>query len=94
MKCEVCKNDKSGCVGKEAAAEEPEEKPQKKGGVNPALILLAVLALGGGGAFYYFKFVKQKSSTKGGDNLSEYEFENEYEDTEIEQVEDGPEQEE
>ena len=94
MKCEVCKNDKSGCVGKEAAAEEPEEKPQKKVGVNPALILLTILVLGGGGAFYYFKFVKQKSSTKGGDDLSEYEFEDEYEDTEIEQVEDGSEQEE
>lgn len=92
--CEVCSKDKSRCVGKEAAPQEPEEEPEKKSGVNPILILLTVLLLGGGGAFYYFKFVKQKSSTKGGDDLSDLDYEDEYEDTEVELIEDEPEQEE
>ena len=86
--CEVCSKDKSGCVGKETAPQEPEEEPKKKGGVNPVLILLTVLLLGGGGAFYYFKFVKQKSTTKGGDDLSELDYEDDYEDTEVELIED------
>lgn len=43
---------------------------------------------------HYFKFVKQKSSTKGGDDLSELDYEDEYEDTEVELIEDEPEQEE
>ncbi len=38
MDCEVCKNDRSGCVGKEPAAEEPKEEPKEKGGLIPALI--------------------------------------------------------
>ena len=92
--CEVCSKDKSRCVGKAKAPQEPEEEPKKKGGMNPVPILLTVLVLGGGGVFYYFKFVKQKSSTKGGDDLSELDYEDEYEDTEIELIEDGPEQEE
>ena len=79
MDCEVCKNDRSGCVGKEPAAEEPKEEPKEKGGLNPALILLPLLLIGGGGAFYYFKFIKDKSSTKGNDDLGEYDFEDEYE---------------
>ena len=90
MDCEVCKNDRSGCVGKEPAAEEPKEEPKEKGGLNPALILLPLLLIGGGGAFYYFKFVKDKSSTKGNDDLGEYDFEDEYEDTEVEYLDDTP----
>lgn len=90
MDCEVCKNDRSGCVGKEPAAEEPKEDPKEKGGLNPALILLPLLLIGGGGVFYYFKFVKDKSSTKGNDDLGEYDFEDEYEDTEVEYLDDTP----
>ena len=90
MDCEVCKNDRSGCVGKETAAEEPKEEPKEKGEFNPALILLSLLLIGGGGAFYYFKFVKGKSSTKGNDDLGEYDFEDEYEDTEVEYLDDTP----
>ena len=90
MDCEVCKNDRSGCVGKEPAAEEPKEEPKEKGGLNPALILLPLLLIGGGGAFYYFKFIKDKSSTKGNDDLGEYDFEDEYEDTEVEYLDDTP----
>lgn len=95
--CEVCDKDKSLCVGKSATTQEPEKEPEKdskkKGGVNPVLIFLAVLALGGGGAFYYFKFVKQKSATKDGDDLSELDYEDEYEDTETELIGNEPEQE-
>ena len=72
------------------AAEEPKEEPEEKGGLNPALILLPLLLIGGGGAFYYFKFVKDKSSTKGNDDLGEYDFEDEYEDTEVEYLDDTP----
>ena len=90
MDCEVCKNDRSGCVGKEPAAEEPKEEPKEKGGLNPALILLPLLLIGGGVAFYYFKFIKDKSSTKGNDDLGEYDFEDEYEDTEVEYLDDTP----
>ena len=60
------------------------------GEFNPALILLSLLLIGGGGAFYYFKFVKGKSSTKGNDDLGEYDFEDEYEDTEVEYLDDTP----
>lgn len=87
MDCEVCKNERSKCVGKEPKAEEPKEEPKESGGANPALILLPLLLIGGGGAFYYFKFVKGKSSTKGGDDLGEYDFEDDYEDTEVELIE-------
>lgn len=90
MDCEVCKNDRSSCVGKKPAAKEPKEEPKEKGGLNPALILLPLLLIGGGGAFYYFKFVKGKSSTKGNDDLGEYDFEDEYEDTEVEYLDDTP----
>ena len=85
-----CGGSCSGCVGKEPAAEEPKEEPEEKGGLNPALILLPLLLIGGGGAFYYFKFVKDKSSTKGNDDLGEYDFEDEYEDTEVEYLDDTP----
>lgn len=86
MNCEVCKNDRSGCVVKEPAAEEPKEK----GELNPSLILLPLLLLGGGGAFYYFKFVKDKSYTQVNNNLKDYDFEDEYEDTEVEYLDDTP----
>ena len=85
-----CGGSCSGCVGKEPAAEEPKEEPKEKGGLNPALILLPLLLIGGGGAFYYFKFIKDKSSTKGNDDLGEYDFEDEYEDTEVEYLDDTP----
>lgn len=88
MDCEVCKNERSKCVGKEPKAEEPKEETKESGGTNPALILLLLLLIGGGGTFYYFKFVKGKSSTKGGDDLGEYDFEDDYEDTEVEYLED------
>lgn len=88
MDCEVCKNERSKCVGKESKAEEPKEEPKESGGANPVLILLPLLLIGGGGAFYYFKFVKGKSSTKGGDDLGEYDFEDDYEDMEVEYLED------
>ena len=52
-----------------------------------------VLALGGGGAFYYFKFMKPGHASKGSDDLSDLDFEDEYEDIEIEVLEDEPEQE-
>ena len=88
-KCEAS-SVKMDCVGKEPAAEEPKEEPKEKGGLNPALILLPLLLIGGGGAFYYFKFIKDKSSTKGNDDLGEYDFEDEYEDTEVEYLDDTP----
>lgn len=60
--CRVCKNDLSGCTGKEAPAEEPEREetePEKKGtgGVGAVIfILLAFLAAAGAG--YYVKIVR------------------------------------
>ena len=92
MNCSLCKTDPSACTGKETVAELEPEQTEKKGG-SPILILLVVLALGGGGAFYYFKFMKPGHASKGNDDLSDLDFEDEYEDTELEQAEDGQEQE-
>lgn len=91
--CALCKTNTSGCVGKEPAAEEPEPEPKEEKGGSPVLILLAVLALGGAGAFAYMKFLKPKQSTRGGDDLGDLDFEDEYEDTEVELMEDETEQE-
>ena len=38
------------------------------------LILVLILAAGGGGALWYFKLCKPKSSVKGGDELDEFDF--------------------
>lgn len=92
VNCSLCKTDQSACTGKETAAEPEPEQTEKKGG-SPILIILVVLALGGGGAFYYFKFMKPGHASKGSDDLSDLDFEDEYEDTEIEVLEDEPEQE-
>ena len=92
VNCSLCKTDQSACTGKETMAEPEPEQTEKKGG-SPILILLVVLALSGGGAFYYFKFMKPGHASKGNDDLSDLDFEDEYEDTEIEQLEDEPEQE-
>lgn len=89
--CALCKTNTAGCVGKEPAAEEPEPKEEKGG--SPVLILLVVLALGGAGVFAYMKFLKPGQSTRGGDDLGDLGFEDEYEDTEVELPEDEPEQE-
>ena len=76
--CPVCKNNLSGCSGKEVVAEpEPEpEQPEKKssGGL---LVIVLLLALAGGGAFAYVKFIKPKQGVKVSANPDEYNFEDE-----------------
>ena len=76
--CPVCKNNLSGCSGKEVVAEpEPEpEQPEKKssGGL---LVIVLLLALAGGGAFAYVKFIKPKQGVKVSANPDEYDFEDE-----------------
>ena len=75
--CPVCAFAMTSCTGKAAEPEEPpatEPEPEKKSGMNPAVLLLVVALLGGGGALYYFKFMKNKSKTKGPDNLDDYDY--------------------
>ena len=76
--CPVCKNNLSGCSGKEVVAEpEPEpEQPEKKssGGL---LVIVLLLALAGGGAFAYVKLIKPKQGVKVSTDPDDYDFENE-----------------
>ena len=76
--CALCKTDMTNCAGKEATPEETEQSdeptPEKKNNVGGILILVLILAAGGGGALWYFKLRKPKSSVKGGDELDEFDF--------------------
>ena len=76
--CALCKTDMTDCAGKEATPEETEQPdeptPEKKNNMGGILILVLFLAAGGGGALWYFKLRKPKSSVKGGDELDEFDF--------------------
>lgn len=76
--CALCKTDMTNCAGKEATLEETEQPdeptPEKNNNVGGILILVLILAAGGGGALWYFKLRKPKSSVKGGDELDEFDF--------------------
>ena len=76
--CALCKTDMTNCAGKEATPEETEQPdeptPEKKNNIGGILILVLILAAGGGGALWYFKLRKPKSSVKGGDELDEFDF--------------------
>ena len=88
--CPVCAVNMTECVGPEPEPEpeptpEPVEEPAEESvGLNPAVLLVVLLVLGGGGAFAYFKLVKgKKASTKGPDDLDDYDYgedDEEYED--------------
>ena len=88
--CPVCAVNMTECVGPEPEPEpeptpEPVEEPaEESSGLNPAVLLVVLLVLGGGGAFAYFKLVKgRKASTKGPDDLDDYDYgedDEEYED--------------
>ncbi|MGL5435494.1 MAG: DUF4366 domain-containing protein [Lachnospiraceae bacterium] len=70
---------------------EPEPKPEENnGGIGGIVAVILILALGGGGAFYYFKVMKPKQSVKGGDNLDDFDFEDD-EEMELEVFEDDEE---
>ena len=89
--CPVCAVNMTECAGKEPEPEptpEPEEtpEPEKEADVlNPAVLLAVLVLLGGGGALAYFKLVKGKqASTKGPDDLDDYDYgedDEEYEDS-------------
>lgn len=93
--CEVCKNNKTECMGKEAVQPEPEPtvdpepepEPAKKSGSGLVVIVL-LLALAGGGALYWFKLRKPKADTKGPADLDNYDFGEADDDTEYETKED------
>ena len=76
--CALCKMDMTNCAGKEATPEETEQPdeptPEKNSNVGGILILVLILAAGGGGTLWYFKLRKPKSSVKGGDELDEFDF--------------------
>ena len=88
--CPVCAVNMTECVGPEPEPEpeptpEPVEEPAEESvGLNPAVLLVVLLVLGGGGAFAYFKLVKgKKASTRGPDDLDDYDYgedDEEYED--------------
>ena len=81
--CPVCAVNMTECVGPEPEPEpepeptpEPVEEPAEESvGLNPTVLLVVLLVLGGGGAFAYFKLVKgKKASTKGPDDLDDYDY--------------------
>lgn len=79
--CPVCAVNMTECVGPEPEPEpeptpEPVEEPAEESvGLNPAVLLVILLVLGGGGAFAYFKLVKgKKASTRGPDDLDDYDY--------------------
>ena len=79
--CPVCAVNMTECVGPEPEPEpeptpEPVEEPAEESvGLNPAVLLVVLLVLGGGGAFAYFKLVKgKKASTRGPDDLDDYDY--------------------
>ena len=79
--CPVCAVNMTECVGPEPEPEpEPtpervEEPAEESVGLNPAVLLVVLLVLGGGGVFAYFKLVKgKKASTKGPDDLDDYDY--------------------
>ena len=76
--CALCKTDMTNCAGKEATPEDTEQPdeptPEKKNNMGGILILVLILAAGGGAALWYFKLRKPKSSVKGGDELDEFDF--------------------
>ena len=67
--------EKMNAGGDGQAASETEPEPEAEpAGLNPAFLLVVLAALGGIGALVYFKFIKQKSKTKGSDNLDDYDY--------------------
>ena len=83
--CPVCATNMTECVGPEPEPEpepdpeptpEPVEEPaEESGSLNPAVLLVVLLALGGGSALAYFKLVKgRKASTRGPDDLDDYDY--------------------
>ena len=76
--CPVCKNNLTACVGTAPEDEEPAEtaEPEEEAGnsMGGLIVFLVVLLIGGGAALYFFKFKKPKASTKGNDDLDEYDF--------------------
>lgn len=95
--CEVCRTNMSECSGKEPVAEQkPADQPetgaesadsgqeQEKQSSSMMPILILVLALAGGGALYWFKLRGKQPKNKGNDDLDDYDFGLDEEDTEEE----------
>ena len=62
--CPVCKNDLTGCAGKEAEPSEPEQaqqkEPQKDTGSMGTILFVVIALLAVGGIGYYVKIVRPK----------------------------------
>lgn len=62
--CPVCKNNLTGCTGKDsspALEQSDDQKPEEKGGGNVGMIVFVLIAFAAvGGAGYYFKIVRPK----------------------------------
>lgn len=93
--CPVCSVNMSECRGKEPLPEttpdtgNTETEKEKSGGSGAGIVLLLlVLIAGGGGALYYFKFRNKKPSTKGPDDLDDYDYGEYEDDTEYENEDD------
>lgn len=86
--CEVCKNNMTECMGKEAVQQpqpdevvEPEpDTDESSSGNSGVIVVLVLLLLGGGGALYWFKFRKNKPEAKGPVDLDDYDYGEEDED--------------
>ena len=80
MNCELCAKDMTECVGAEpeeletSTQEETEPESEKSSGLNPAMLLLVLVLMGGGGIFAYFMLVKNKPQTRGNDDLDDYDY--------------------
>ena len=86
--CPVCLNNRNSCTGAEKETEpeteaEP-EKPKDNKGTKSLLLLFLVTLLAGGGAFYYFKYIKPMDTAKGSPDFSDFDFDEDGEETDYE----------
>lgn len=86
--CPVCLNNRNSCTGvkkeTEPETEAEPEKPKDNKGTKSLLLLFLVTLLAGGGAFYYFKYIKPKDTVKGSPDFSDFDFDEDGEETDYE----------
>jgi len=71
-----------------AETADTDKQQEDETGNNSALVvLLVVLLIGGGGALVYFKLIKPKKNIKGGVDLDEYDFDEDTEDSDVDEPE-------
>lgn len=86
--CPVCLNNRNSCTETEKENEPEEtdepEQPKDNKGTKSLLLLFLLTVFAGGGAFYYFKYIKPKDTAKGSPDFSDFDFDEDEEETDYE----------